>query len=66
MKKKKIEEVIDKPEETTTGHICPVCGKTFDEETMFFVKGGCTCTWECFLKRDAENRAKRALKVEKN
>lgn len=40
---------------------CPVCGKSFTvtSDTTAWVKGGYTCSWKCFLKRDAENREKK-------
>ena len=30
---------------------CPVCNKTFffNEESCYYIKGGWTCSWECFL-----------------
>lgn len=37
-----------------SGLECPVCGKKFTvkEDTNYIVKGGYTCSWECFLKRE--------------
>lgn len=36
--------------------ICPICEKhfKFSEDSKFFIKGGYTCSKECFIKRTYE------------
>lgn len=38
--------------------VCPVCGKEFKptDDTKYIVRGGYTCSWQCFLTRSRERR----------
>lgn len=44
--------------------VCPVCGKSFKatEDTCYFISGGYTCSWKCFLD---EVKRKEAAKTKK-
>ena len=37
---------------------CPVCGKEFkpNNDTKYIVRGGYTCSWQCFLTRLKERK----------
>ncbi len=56
MRKKTISKTLDKPEKL----VCPVCSKEFkvNGDTKYFIRGGYTCSWKCFLnevrRQDAE------------
>ena len=42
---------------------CSVCGKEFkpNDDTKYFISGGFTCSWQCFLI-EAKKRDKEKLK----
>ena len=59
MRKKTISKSLDQP----TKLVCTVCNKEFkvSGDTKYFIRGGYTCSWKCFLnevkRQDAERMA---------
>ena len=47
--------------------ICPVCQKEFEanDDTKYFISGGYTCSWKCFLKESKERDAIREVNKKK-
>lgn len=41
--------------------ICPVCNKEFEVngDTKYFIRGGYTCSWKCFLNEVKQQDARR-------
>ena len=49
--------------------ICPICGKEFkaNDDTRYFIAGGYTCSWKCFLTEAKEySEKKNSKKTERN
>lgn len=44
-------------------NICPICGKEFNENSMYMISGKLICSWKCFFN---EVNKRKALKEEAN